>query len=151
MADPFVIEFNPEARLEGRHIGSERQPLLIIDNVLKNPEAIRTLASHTHFEPPKNSAYPGVNAAMPVAYGQAITEALRPIMHKGFGLPLTGTLQFHSFMALATLPASALKPYQRIPHFDSPDPHRLAVVHYLCGPSFGGTAFSGSAPAALKR
>lgn len=141
MALDFIPEFNPVARLEARHIGHERQPLLIIDNVLKNSHDVLALATHSPFTKPGNSAYPGLNALMPVAYGQALAMALQPLLHQGFGLPKSGPLQFHSFMALATLSASELKPYQRIPHFDSTDPFRLAVVHYFCAPPHGGTGF----------
>ncbi|GGZ27462.1 DUF6445 family protein [Asticcacaulis endophyticus] len=137
----FTPEFNPAARLEARHIGRERQPLLIIDNVLKNPQGVLALATQTPFIRPDNSAYPGLNAPMPVAYGQALAMALQPILHQGFGLPKSAPLQFHSFLALATLAASELKPYQRIPHFDSTDPFRLAVVHYFCDGPHGGTGF----------
>lgn len=138
---PFTSRFNPKARLEGRLIGHEQQPLLIIDDVLLNPEAMLDLAAAQTFQAPEASAYPGLNAEAPADYGRALTEALRPLLHKGFGLPLKGALRFSSFMGLTTLPASEMRPMQRIPHFDSPDPHRLAVIHYFCDAHFGGTGF----------
>jgi hypothetical protein len=38
-------------------------------------------------------------------------------------------------------PEDRLVAFQRVPHFDSTDPNRLAVLHYLCGPEHGGTSF----------
>jgi hypothetical protein len=32
-------------------------------------------------------------------------------------------------------------PFQRVPHFDSVDRDRYALLHYLCGPDKGGTSF----------
>jgi len=43
--------------------------------------------------------------------------------------------------SIVTTPPEALTPLQRLPHFDAADPGRIAVLHYLCGPSAGGTAF----------
>src|SRR5258708_39107263 len=30
---------------------------------------------------------------------------------------------------------------QRLPHIDTPNPHQIAILHYLCDASHGGTAF----------
>lgn len=137
----FTPRFNSAARISARRIGREQQPLLIIDDVLENPQDMVAFAASVPFEAPDRSAYPGLNATAPVHYGQALAEALRPLMHQGFGLPLKGTLRFFSFMGLTTLRPEGMQPIQRIPHFDSPDPYRLAVVHYFCAPAFGGTGF----------
>jgi len=140
-ADRFTPRFNAHARISARRIGREQQPLLIIDDVLQNPQEMVAAAALANFTRPENSAYPGLNAPAPQAYARALTEALRPLLHQGFGLPLKGTLTFFSFMGLTTLRPDEMQPLQRIPHFDSPDPYRLAVVHYFCDPAFGGTGF----------
>ncbi|MFT4089765.1 MAG: DUF6445 family protein [Asticcacaulis sp.] len=137
----FVPRFNASARISARRIGREQQPLLIIDNVLQNPQDMVDLAGLASFSKPQNSAYPGLNAEAPPAYARALAEALRPLMSQGFGLLPKGTLRFFSFMGLTTMGASEMRPIQRIPHFDSTDPYRLAVVHYFCDPAFGGTGF----------
>src|SRR5205814_383497 len=41
---------------------------------------------------------------------------------------------------VATSPEK-LVPFQRVPHFDSVDQDRFAVLHYLCGSDKGGTSF----------
>jgi hypothetical protein len=42
---------------------------------------------------------------------------------------------------MATLPAEAANLAQRLPHIDTTQPSQLAILHYLCGPEHGGTAF----------
>jgi hypothetical protein len=42
---------------------------------------------------------------------------------------------------MVTTPPRSLRPIQRIPHFDGPQPGRIAWLHYLCAPSQGGTSF----------
>ena len=43
--------------------------------------------------------------------------------------------------SLVTTPPEALAPIQRLPHFDTTDRGRIALLHYLCRPEDGGTAF----------
>jgi hypothetical protein len=50
------------------------------------------------------------------------------------------TLIEASFSIVTALP-STLSPAQRAPHFDSPDPKHLALLHYLRVPEQSGTAF----------
>jgi hypothetical protein len=133
--------FNPSARLQSGFIGLEQQPLLVIDNVLADPEGFITDATHAEFSRPPGSAYPGVNAPIAVDFATALAESLRPALGRGFGIDVSGALSVTGFLALATTPAEALTPLQRIPHFDSVDPLRVAVVLYLCPETFGGTAF----------
>jgi hypothetical protein len=42
---------------------------------------------------------------------------------------------------MVTLPPARLHPLQTVPHIDIAEPDRFAILHYLCGPPFGGTAF----------
>lgn len=139
--DLFVPRFNPRPVIRGMKVGREQQPVVIIDNVLENPEDMVDLACRSEFTPPKGSAYPGLNAPAPKSYTQGLAPLLSDFARSGFGVPAQARLSAISFMALATTPADELSPLQRIPHFDSPDPHRLAVVHYFCGPEHGGTVF----------
>ena len=50
------------------------------------------------------------------------------------------TLIEASFSIVTVLP-STLSPAQRAPHFDSPDPKHLALLHYIRVPERSGTAF----------
>jgi len=45
------------------------------------------------------------------------------------------------FYSLVTTPADKLNMVQRIPHVDGGNDKKLALLHYLCGQDFGGTAF----------
>jgi hypothetical protein len=42
---------------------------------------------------------------------------------------------------MAVLPADQASLAQRLPHIDTTSPSQLAILHYLCGPEHGGTAF----------
>jgi hypothetical protein len=55
-----------------------------------------------------------------------------------------------SFSMVTTLPAD-LSPAQRAPHFDSPDPRYLALLHYLRVPDGSGTAFYRQKSTAIER
>jgi hypothetical protein len=137
------FSFNAAARIQGRYIGFERQPLLIIDDVLQHPEQMtQYAAAHGGFAAPlTGSYYPGLNGALPEGYGAALIGALRPLLEKGFGVPRNAVLTYEGFFGLTTYAPEQLEPLQCIPHFDSSDPHRLAIVHYLCGAPYKGTAF----------
>ncbi|HEY5810363.1 MAG TPA: DUF6445 family protein, partial [Povalibacter sp.] len=81
------------------------------------------------------------NAALPEAYYQTVVTALRGPLEAAFGLSRAAYLKYFGFYALATTNVTAAQPIQKIPHHDSPDPQRLAMVHYLCRGAFGGTGF----------
>src|SRR5215510_5790806 len=66
---------------------------------------------------------------------------LRGPIEAAFGVSRSAYLSYFGFFALATLGAADAQPIQKIPHRDSPDPNRLAMVHYLCRGNFGGTGF----------
>ena len=63
------------------------------------------------------------------------------MLQRAFGIPSDRPLNFFGFFALATQDPSELAPIQKVPHRDSPDPFRIAMVHYLCRNHAGGTAF----------
>lgn len=132
---------NPNARIDLRRIGREGHPLLIVDDVLAQPEGLIAEARQAVFTRPDHTRYPGVNAPMPASYSYAIMTALRPMLEKGFGIPRHLPLNFFGFFALATQAPGDLHPIQKIPHHDSSDPFRIALVHYLCHGQKGGTGF----------
>ena len=136
MAD---LSLNPEARLSLRHVGRERHPLLVIDDVMKAPQALVDMACDTAFARPERTFYPGLNGPLPDDYSRELILALRPVLARAFGLP-DRPLSYFGFLAMATEPPSALQPVQKVPHFDSTDPFRLAFVHYLCK-NHDGTGF----------
>lgn len=137
--DALPIGRNIEVRLQ--HVGAERQPLMIVDHMLDDPHAMIEAARAAQFYVPEHTNYPGINARLPEAYYQTVIATLRGPLEAAFGLPRSAHLKYFGFFALATTRSDAARPIQKIPHHDSPDPGRLALVHYLCRGAFGGTGF----------
>lgn len=130
-----------QIRVQLRHVGQERQPLLIVDDVLDDPDAMIEAAREAEFYAPKHTHYPGLNAPLPESYYRTVVTALRGPIAAAFGLSSDAYLKYFGFFALATTPVREAEPIQKIPHHDGPDPQRLAMVHYLCRGDHGGTGF----------
>lgn len=120
-------------------IGHEREPIVVIDGFSSAPgllveqaagETYRTLGPH----------YPGLRAPLAGAYLSERMDLLQKVLADVFGAQDGANLIECNF-SLVTTPPAQLGVMQRLPHFDSADPGRLAVLHYLCGPEGGGTAF----------
>lgn len=135
------LRISANARMEMRRIGREGHPLLIIDNAISEPERLVEAARTATFERPAHTRYPGLNAPLPEFYGQGILSAVNPLLARGFGMPANLRKTMFGFLALATQPPEDLEPIQKVPHHDSPDPFRIAMVHYLCHDMPGGTGF----------
>ncbi|ESQ84845.1 hypothetical protein AEAC466_07240 [Asticcacaulis sp. AC466] len=138
--EEISIQLNPQARVRLTHIGAEQNPLIVIDDVLLNPDDLIEAAARTPFAAPEATYYPGVNAAIPTAYLQALVPILRPTLMRAFGIG-KGQMSARAFFALSTRRADELVPLQKIPHYDQPDPRGLAMVHYLARDQAGGTGF----------
>lgn len=136
---PLMLGPNISVRL--RKVGTEQQPLLIIDDVLADPLAMVDAARAADFYRPPHTNYPGLNANLPEAYYRTVVTALRGPIEAAFGVKASAVLKFFGFFALATTPAERATPAQTLPHLDGPDPTRLAMVHYFCPEGFGGTGF----------
>ncbi|MEN2748533.1 DUF6445 family protein [Sphingomonas sp. T9W2] len=122
-----------------RRIGTERQPVAIVDHFHPDPEALRDFAVAARFEPALRQ-YPGVRATLPRDYFQAVRPALSQVVAHVFG-HAGGIALLDASFSVVTTPADRLSVEQRIPHFDAVDPDRIALVHYLGGEGSGGTAF----------
>ncbi len=137
----MTFTLHPDIKVQLRRIGNEAQPLMVVDNVLADPDALIDAAKHADFYAPEHTKYPGLNAPLPEGYYQTIVTALRGPIEAAFGLPRDAWVKFFGFFALATTPADQAEPIQKIPHHDTLDPGQLAMVHYLCRGNFGGTGF----------
>ncbi len=135
------LSLNRNARIDIRPMGRERQPLIIIDNALSAPDDMVAIAAATPFIQPPHTLYPGLNAPVPPVYSQSLAKVLRPLLEQVFNIPARIQLTASSFFALATQAPVELQPVQKVPHHDSCDPFMIAMVHYLCQPPQGGTAF----------
>jgi hypothetical protein len=132
---------SPAIQVRRVFVGGEQHPVMIVDNVLDRPERMIEAASQAAFYTPKHTNYPGFNAPLPLGYCHTVVNTLRGPIEAAFGLACASRLKYFGFFAVATISAAQATPIQKIPHHDSPDPNRLALVHYLCGEPFGGTGF----------
>ncbi|MEX1252324.1 MAG: DUF6445 family protein [Hyphomonas sp.] len=120
-------------------IGHEREPIIIIDGFSSDPHGLVDAAAGQAFGP-RGPHYPGIRAPAPPRYLGERMDLLQKTLSDVFGLNHGADLVECNY-SLVTTPAEELAPLQRLPHFDSADPGHFAVLHYLCGPEHGGTAF----------
>jgi hypothetical protein len=134
----------PDPRVEVMRIGREGHPVLILDGLLTGAESLVDFAADTAVLAPVTAAanfYPGVRAPAPPGYVPALITALRPYLAETFGAPAAGKAHVSCALSMAVLPADQASLAQRLPHFDTTAKTQLAILHYLCGPEHGGTAF----------
>jgi len=130
---------NPSFIVSTSHVGTERLPVVCIDDFAVDPALLVTIASESVFID-VGSRYPGVRAPAPLAYTSALLNATAATIEDTFGAPPEDDLELCAYSMVTTAPEK-LRPIQRIPHFDGPDPGRIAFIHYLCAPHQGGTSF----------
>jgi hypothetical protein len=128
-----------EPRISARRIGSEGEPVVIVEDFAPDPEALRAIAADSRFEPAGNH-YPGVRASLPKSYLGQASDTLALIFREVFAVTERVRVLDARF-SLVTAAASDLSLAQRLPHVDAIAPGRLAMVHYLCPEALGGTAF----------
>lgn len=130
---------NPARTVRVDAIGAERQPLLIIDDCLAEPQAWRAAAAGESFAP-IGRHYPGVRAYVAADWAEALRAELAPAIADAFAIDPVPALH-ECFYSIVTTAPTALAPIQRFPHVDGLEPDRLAVLLYLSGEEQGGTAF----------
>lgn len=120
-------------------IGHEREPIVVIDGFSSSPGMLVEQAATKAFAP-LGLHYPGVRAPLAAQYLTERMDLLTRLLSDVFGLH-NGADLLECNYSIVTTPPLDLGPLQRLPHFDSDDPGRIAVLHYLCGPAHGGTGF----------
>ena len=134
------MQKHPDLSIQELTIGNEGAPLLVIDNVVANAEALVDMAAAKMFS---NAAshYPGLRSKAPLTYQRYVLEQFNELFTRVFSLGKR-TLSFTScHFSLVTTPPEKLAHLQCIPHVDSTDNNELAFVHYLFKKDLGGTAF----------
>lgn len=126
-------------RWQTLYVGEERAPVLVIDDLLENAAALVDAAEDAHFID-VGSIYPGVRAPAPPLYGKWILGVAAPLLRDCFGGVPKYDFDLLAYSMVVTAP-DALMPSQTIPHFDGPEPNRLAFLHYLFSGDLGGTSF----------
>ena len=135
------VTLNPAATVRLRRIGREGHPLLVIDDVLLDADALVETAATTPFQAPISEFYPGFNAPMPRDYLDTLMPVLRPSFARAFDIAADAPMVASGFFALSTRRLDELGPLQKIPHYDQIEPGPLAMVHYLAKDMGGGTGF----------
>jgi hypothetical protein len=116
----------------------------VIDDVFTDPAGIVTeLARRGGFTADGIAAagYPGIQAPAPSAYTRALLAAADEALATLFGTREGAIGEIVCRFSLVTQPPADLHPLQTVPHVDVAEPDRFAILHFLCGAPFGGTAF----------
>lgn len=121
-------------------IGNERAPLLVVDNVVADPDALVELAASKVFGDVA-SYFPGIRSKVPLTLQQFILDELRDEFADVFGMRRSGQRITSCHFSLVTTSPAELTYLQRIPHIDSLSSNELAFILYLFKADFGGTAF----------
>lgn len=134
---------DPAARVKVLPVGRSREPVIVVDDALLDPEAAIDQAARLRFAAADEGrgGFPGVRAEAPRAFAATLVGGAMPLIEQVFGLKRTSLSGFDSSFSMVTVPPAALHPLQRIPHFDTRDPRRLAILYYLGRGRMGGTAF----------
>ncbi len=136
-----MIKLNPDLKISFSRIGYEEQPLLVIDDLLLNPDELVEMAASSKWSMPNETYYPGINAQLPEAYSKTVIEGLREHIARAFNIPKNQKLIVNGFWGLTTLPLEEFDPWQKIPHYDRAELDHLAMVHYMNKDQKGGTGF----------
>lgn len=137
----YDLSPNEKPVVKVERVGREQQPVVVVDGILRDPESVVRLAVERLRFVPAQSNYPGLNAAAPSEYAAAMMRAVAPLVHETFGVNIQAPARAQSFFGIVTLPPTRMNAQQRRPHTDTTNPLQLAVLHYLCDESHGGTAF----------
>jgi hypothetical protein len=136
MAAPLL---NPDRRMEIVSQGAEQQPVIVIDDVLAEPEAWRALAGRLEYGR-IGPHYPGLRAPVPPGAAEAMRGELEGVLASTFDLDPVPPV-FECYFSLVTTAPEALAPIQRLPHVDGLEQARIAILIFLSGTEMGGTAF----------
>src|SRR5689334_4775288 len=131
---------HPSMRIQKLTIGRENAPLVVIDNLVADPEELVRDAVTKRYAPPP-SYYPGLRAKAPLSYQAFVVGELRGLLCEYFELEASSLRFSMCHYSVVTTPPAQLTPLQRIPHVDSHEARGLASIHYLFKADLGGTAF----------
>lgn len=140
---PSRTGLNPAARIRIVPTGRSSEPVIVVENALVDPEAAIEQAARLGFEPADEGrgGYPGVRAKAPRPLAEMLVEGAMPLVERAFGLGPASLSGVDASFSIVTAPPDALHPLQRIPHIDTRDPRRIAILLHLGRGGVGGTAF----------
>jgi hypothetical protein len=120
------------------YVGHSRAPVIVIEDAWPNALALVEDAAQRTDYGVRSLYYPGLRSSAPPEYANAILAALAELIRSTFGLKDELVVTDSTFSIVAT-PPEKLVPFQRVPHYDSTDQNRIALLHYLS--ELGGTSF----------
>jgi hypothetical protein len=140
-----LIAFNPRPRIERVDLGHGRG-CLVIDDALLEPEWLVEFATEQRaaFHRVDYNAYPGLLLPTPGRISEALITFFGDHLRRFFDARRVQAM--HSRLALVTLPAAELKPWQCICHSDRFDltygqSIQASVLYLFKDASLGGTGF----------
>lgn len=126
--------------------GRSQSRVVVVDDFSGAAESIVAMAAAmAPFGRENATQYPGVRRfiteadAAAYAYVMHTLRACGPFVGEAFAFK--GCHWIEASFSMVTTPPDALSPPQRAPHFDSPDPNLLAILHFLSDTPNTGTAF----------
>ncbi len=132
---------NPGALAAVMPVGQGRVPVLIVDDILDDAQAVADAARDLSYGPPGRAGYPGLNADIDRGFAAALLTLLRPPLQSVFGVPAGASLACDGYFGLVCTPENELTVRQGVPHVDTTQSRSLALLWYLCDETFGGTGF----------
>lgn len=136
----MILNLHPDIRIQKLTIGTEKAPLVVIDNFVADPEKLIHRAAKVSYVD-QTSYFPGVRTPAPLAYQHLFETKLKTLLREHFQLQNTRFVFQMCHYSLITTPPDKLAYLQRIPHLDSVASTGIASVHYLFKGKYGGTAF----------
>jgi hypothetical protein len=139
----FDFSINPDLKINTIYVGNDQEPIIIVDDLLLQPEAVIRYAETGYaFQKDSKDFYPGIRKPLAPAYAENIYQQLMNSFWTVFSSNATVNIKLlSSVLSLTTTQPNALRPIQSVPHFDSYLANNIAGVHYFCAEKFGGTSF----------
>ena len=147
------IELSADLATTLFYVGDEKTCVIVCDNVLQDPDVVRDAASSTaEFKDESKTAYPGQRADIPDLYAEKVFPFVVALIRANYALPTAtrGHMDAGYFSVVTTAPEKLSIP-QRLPHYDSPNPHFFATTHYINEGDFGGTSFYKHRPTGFEK
>src|SRR5687768_13596802 len=134
---------NPAARIRIVPVGRSREPVVVVEGALADPQLAVDQAAQLTFQAADEGrgGFPGLRAKAPRALGELLVEGAMPLIERAFGLGRASLSRLDASFSIVTAEPETLHPMQRIPHIDTRDPRRIAILLYLGREAIGGTAF----------
>ena len=137
------IKVNAKAAPQVVYVGKNKTPVIIIDDYVSNLDEITNqVVKNAQFKPEGVTKYPGVRSSIPKTIVVSYLKPLMKTLYKVY--KLSQDLQptpIDNYFSLITKQPEDLSAMQSWPHFDTPNPNLIAVLHYLNKGEHGGTAF----------